>query len=200
MKIYVAAALAACVVAAPAALVLSAPAALAQSMVPNGQSGPEVQPKAPTPDFAPPAIPGAGPGPGIATAPKVAKVDNGDPTTELFDAVNKGDYAAAQDAISRGANLDAQNALGETPLDLAISLNQNSLTFLILSARNETGEGGAPAPVVAQQQKPARIAHAQPAAMRPAFVAAAPRPMPVAGNDTGTPNAGAGFLGFGPKS
>jgi hypothetical protein len=195
MKIFVSAALAACLFAAPAAL--------AQSMVPNGQSGPDVQPKAQTPDFAPPAIPGAGPQPGIATAPKVAKVDNGDPTTELFDAVNKGDYGAAQDAISRGADLGAQNALGETPLDLAISLNQNSLTFLLLGARNETGggTGGAPAVAVSSRQMPVKRApHAEPAAMRSTFAASAPAKPAVPGNDPGTPNAEAGFLGFGPKS
>jgi hypothetical protein len=197
MKIYAAAAL--------TASVFMAHGALAQSLVPNGQNGPTIQPKAPTPDFAPPAIPGAGPQPGIATAPKVAKVDNGNPTTELFDAVNKGDYGAAQDAISRGADLNAQNALGETPLDLAIALNQNSLTFLILGARNETGGGGpaagSPAPQVARLSGPARsTAQPEPVAMRSPMSAAAVKPAPAAGNDPGTPNAGAGFLGFGPKS
>jgi negative regulator of sigma E activity len=35
-----------------AACVMIAPAALAQSLVPNGQNGPAVQPKAPIPDIA----------------------------------------------------------------------------------------------------------------------------------------------------
>jgi hypothetical protein len=176
-----------------------AQAARAQSMVPNGQNGPQVQPKPRTPDFAPPAIPGAGGAQGIATAPKVAKVNQGDPTTELFTAINANDYASAQDAISRGADLTAQNALGETPLDLSISLNQNSITFLLLGARNETGAAALPA--VAQGQTHARP-HTVPAAMAaPPYDPPAPHaPAPVAGNNPGTPDAAAGFLGFGPKN
>jgi hypothetical protein len=189
-----------------AACVMIAPAALAQSLVPNGQNGPAVQPKAPIPDIAPPALPGAGDAPGIATAPKVTKVDQGDPTTELFKAINANDYNGAQDAISRGADLTAQNPLGETPLDLSIALNQNSITFLILGARNEDG-APPPAPVQTQAQIHTRTrAHAMPAAMTaPPEVYQAPEttttePAPVMGNDPGTPNASAGFLGFGAKN
>ncbi len=175
-----------------------APAALAQ-MVPNGNNGPSVQPKAPTPDIAPPALPGAGDVPGIATAPKVKKADQGDPTTELFTAINNDDYNAAQDAISRGADLGAQNPLGETPLDLSIALNRNSLTFLLLGARNEAG-GGPEAPPVAVASAPVRYAaRPQPAAVESAPVAHSAS-APAMGNATGTPNASAGFLGFGPKS
>jgi hypothetical protein len=190
--------------AAVGAGLLLAPAARAQSMVPNGQSGPQVQPKAPAPDFAPPAIPGAGAAPGIATAPKVAKTDQGDPTTELFTAINANDYAGAQDAISRGANLTAQNKLGETPLDLSIALNQNSITFLLLGARNEDGT---PAPAEAipasTHHHTYSYSHATPAAMdAPPARAPAVRPAaPTAsGSDPGTPNAAAGFLGFGAKN
>jgi hypothetical protein len=70
---------------------------------PSGLSndGPTIQPRAPTPDIAPPALPGAGSAPGLATAPQVAHASNGDPTTALFDAINKNDYNAAQDALSR---------------------------------------------------------------------------------------------------
>jgi hypothetical protein len=187
-----------------AGLLLS-PAAWAQSMVPNGQNGPSVQPKAPVPDFAPPALPGAGSGPGIATAPKVVKLNQGDPTTGLFTAINANDYAGAQDAISRGADLTARNTLGETPLDLSIALNQNSITFLLLGARNETS--GQPA-AVTQGTSGAHVrahplTHTMPAAMEtpPAYAPPARVPAPpLAGNDPGTPNAASGFLGFGPKS
>jgi hypothetical protein len=179
-----------------------AQAARAQSMVPNGQNGPEVQPKPRTPDFAPPAIPGAAGAQGIATAPKVAKVNQGDPTTELFTAINANDYASAQDAISRGADLNAQNALGETPLDLSISLNQNSITFLLLGARNETGAAPAAAvPAVAQGQTHTRPPAVPAALAAPPLHAPAPRaPAPVADDSSGTPDAAAGFLGFGPKN
>jgi hypothetical protein len=175
-----------------AVALIAAPAARAQ-LVPNGNSGPSVQPKAPTPDIAPPALPGAGVPAGIATAPKVAKANQGDPTTELFTAVNANDYASAQDAISRGADLNAQNPLGETALDLSVALNHNSITFLILGARNEDGappqQAAAPAPV---STRPLPIQASAPAA--PPL--AAP-PAPAIGNNPGTPNPSAGFLGFG---
>jgi hypothetical protein len=191
MKIFVPAAmLALCVIAVPAA---------GAQEVPNGNSGPSVQPKPVTPDIAPPALPGAGVPAGIATAPKVAKVNQGDPTTELFTAVNAGDYSSAQDAISRGANLYAQNPLGETPLDLSIALNRNSITFLILGARNEDG----PPPAVAAGPMPASRTPADRAMPMAASVESAPpaaSPAPVMGNNPGTPNAAAGFLGFGPKN
>jgi hypothetical protein len=191
------------IAAAFGAALLLAPEARAQSMVPNGQNGPEVTPRAPTPDIAPPALPGAGEAPGIATAPKVAKADQGDPTTELFTAINANDYAGAQDAISRGADLRAQNPLGETPLDLSIALNQNSITFLLLGARNEDG---ASVPVPAE--RPATTKHHVYSHAMPASMGTPPMPEPatrapaqtVTGNNPGTPDASAGFLGFGPKT
>jgi hypothetical protein len=174
----------------------AAPAAWGQQ-VPNGNNGPSVQPKAPTPDFAPPAIPGAGSPSGIATAPKVAKANQGDPTTELFTAVNANDYNNAQDAISRGADLTAQNPLGETALDLSVALNHNSITFLILGARNEDG----PPPVVATKMPVNGKALPMQASVETSpMPAPAPAPARVMGNDPGTPNASAGFLGFGPKN
>ena len=106
------------------------------------------QPRERVPDIAPPALPGAMQAP-VATGPVVHKAQTGDPTTALFAAVNSGDYNAAQDAISRGANLYAQNQLGETPLDLSVSLNRSSITFLLLATRNETGGDVASAPPTA---------------------------------------------------
>jgi len=176
----------------------AAPVARAQD-VPGGDSGPAVQPKPQTPDIAPPALPGAGDVGGITGAPKVTKQDQGDPTVQLFNAINNDDYSSAQDAISRGADLTAQNALGETPLDLSIALNQNSITFLLLGARNEGGAStpasaaAAPAPKIRPRAEPAALESPPPAVSKVA-------PAPVPGNAVGTPDAGAGFLGFGPKN
>jgi len=191
--------------AAVMAMLALSPAARAQE-VPNGQSGPAVQPKPETPDIAPPALPGAGQIGGIATAPKVARQNQGDPTAELFTAINGDDYNGAQDAISRGADLTAQNALGETPLDLSISLNQNAITFLLLGARNEdAGPPPAAAQTTAAVATPKYRRHAEPAAldsppMARSTPAAVPPPAPAPGNAVGTPNAAAGFLGFGSKN
>ncbi|HQT46857.1 MAG TPA: ankyrin repeat domain-containing protein [Acidocella sp.] len=152
-----------------------------------------VQPRVRTPDIAPPALPGAGTAP-LATGPVIKKTVTGDPTTELFSAVNSGDYNAAQDAISRGADLTAQNNLGETPLDLSVALNRSSITFLILSARNEEANAGPITPGPAfHQTKDAIIIHPKPTHITPQ------KPAPTATNNPGTPNPNAGFLGFSPK-
>jgi hypothetical protein len=164
--------------------------AFAQMAGTAGAGSPEGTPKPQprVPDIAPAGVPGAGTAP-LATGPSLAKPISGDPTTALFAAINNGDYNAAQDAVGRGANIDAQNNLGETPLDLSIALNRTQITFMLLSARNEMGgtvaESGPP-PAPARPAKPVRVSSA-PVVMKP----------PVMGNATGTPNASAGFLGFG---
>jgi hypothetical protein len=160
------------------------------------------QPQARTPDIPPPAVPGVGAGAPLATGPKMQPASSGDPTAALFAAVAKGDYNAAQDALSRGADLNAKNQFGETPLDLSIALNRATITFLILQTRNELGDNAAP---VGQSWALSGAAPAVPAAKprKPApMPVAVPKPVaprkPPASNDTGTPNPQAGFLGFGP--
>ena len=93
------------------------------------------------PDIAPAGVPGAVSAP-LATGPRLRK-NIGDPTTALFNAIDKNDYSAAQDAVSRGADLNAQNPLGETPLDLSVALNRSAITFMLLAARNEDGDNAA---------------------------------------------------------
>ena len=176
-------------------------AALAQTTAGSLGGGLPTPPvRAHVPDLAPPAVPGAGNGSTISTSLPIPKTETGDPTVELFTAVNSGDYNAAQDAVSRGADMNAQNAFGETPLDLSIALNRSPITFMLLSARNEGGGGGAPpgaaaitppAPPIHRNRKfraiPARMETLPPVAVAPAEP----------GDDPGTPNPSAGFLGFG---
>ncbi len=120
------------------------------------------------------------------------------PNEALFDAVNRGDIAAARDALGRGADVDTRNMLGLTALETAIDLGRNDLTFLLLSMRGASSGSSAPPP--AATRPPPRQAAAQPA---PARVAAVPQPAPPrprpAYNDPGTPVPQAGFLGFGPS-
>ena len=59
------------------------------------------------------------------------------PTDALFDAINRGDIANARDAVNRGANIDAHNVLGLTPLELSVDLGRNDISFLLLSMRGE---------------------------------------------------------------
>lgn len=164
------------------------------------------QPRAQTPDIAPPALPGADVTGGIATAPKIKKANSGDPTVDLFAAINKGDYADAQDAIGRGADLTAHDALGETPLDLSIALNQNNITFLILATQQESGGNPSGPPMSVSSAAPAKRVmkpKAHPVQVRvetAPLAAAAPKPAaPVYGSDTGQPNVSVGYLGFGQK-
>jgi len=182
----------------------SAGAAIGQSMPETGpggagMQGPQIQPPVRTPDIAPPALPGAGSAPGLATAPQPVKPITGDPTTALFDAINKNDYNAAQDALSRGADLTAQDPLGETPLELSVDLNRNSITFMILAARNETGteSGGIATGQAALTSAPQSVPVRHHRHVEPANLVSPPMATgPAYGSATGTPNASAGFNGF----
>lgn len=86
----------------------------------------------------PPGVPGAAANTAVV-APSGAAVTGVNPTTELFEAINKGDLASARDAIGRGADLDAKSVLGMTPLEDAVDLNRNDIAFLLLSIAHERG-------------------------------------------------------------
>lgn len=61
------------------------------------------------------------------------------PNDELFDAINRGDITAARDALSRGADLGATDAVGQTPIDLSVSLARNNITFLLVTMLHAGG-------------------------------------------------------------
>ncbi len=159
-------------------------------------------------ELPPPALPGA-----QSSAETVVPADKGTldlpPTESLFDAIHRGDMVAARDALSRGADLDGHNVLGQTPLDLSIDLNRNDITFLLLSMRTpgDDGRRGPPpaaAPVVAERVAPPprrgragrNAPSATPEATLAAATPAAQRPQLFAG-DGGAPKPSVGFLGFG---
>jgi hypothetical protein len=170
----------------------------------NGPAKPEIQPD---------ALPGAKATTPVAPATKSAA--DMSPNDALFDAINRGDIAAARDALNRGADLSAHNILGMTPMDLSVDLGRNDISFLLLSMRSEdkpasgapTPSGsaagsaaGAQAALTAKQPaakgppatKPAKVAQTVPAPQVPM----APR---LFANDGGTPNPAVGFLGFDPS-
>jgi hypothetical protein len=164
--------------------------------------------KAKTPEQpeAPPALPGSR-AEATAVAPATKAAGDMQPTEALFDAVNRGDLSAAKDALNRGADTNGRNVLGLTPLDLAIDLGRNEITFILLAMRG-TDSGAQPpvatTPVAAAQsarRSPGRSREAR-ASARPARLsataaadAAAQAPRRFAG-DGGRPNPQAGFLGF----
>ncbi len=83
---------------------------------------------------APPTLPGSHAHP-IPAAPPDRDTSDLNPTQILFDAINRGDIAAAREAIGRGADLSGHNELGQTPLAMSVDLGRNDITFLLLSMR-----------------------------------------------------------------
>lgn len=168
------------------------------------QAAPE-KPPIPPPD----AIPGAKPA--APAAPATRAAGDMQPTDALFDAINRGDIAAARDALNRGADLNGVNILGMTPMELSVDLGRNDISFLLLSMRGEdSGRGSravgrdAPSAVLADKTAP----RAKPVAATktgrgkrgqeanqiiPPKVVAKPK---LFANDGGTPLPSAGFLGF----
>lgn len=154
---------------------------------------PEYQPKTP-----PPALPGTL---NLAAPADRTQLDL-PPTEALFDAINRGDLAAARDALNRGADLGGHNILGMTPLDLSVDLARNDITFLLLSLR--AGIGPTPAPggktATATGRAAPKIAAVRQSPAPTPVSATRPQPAPqqFAGpSNPGTPNPQAGFLGFG---
>jgi hypothetical protein len=131
-------------------------------------------------------------------APPTKPVADMSPNEALFDAINRGDMAAARDAVNRGADLNAVNVLGMTPMDMAVDLWRSDIAFMLLSLRGDDAPKAGtrtrtPATNVAGTPKPAPK---QPA------VAKIPAQNPLPGpklwaNDGGSPQPADGFLGFG---
>ncbi len=177
---------------------LAAAPAAAQGMIrPNQQ---QTAPQGP-----PPALPG------LATRRPVQPIppepgQNLSPNAALFDAIARGDLPAAREAVARGANLEARNALGLTPLDAAVDQGRNEIVFYLLSARDAVrgpvagaptpsrGEASlnTPPPSPAPQRSPAR----REAATASAPAAPSPARAQLWAGDGGTPRPELGFLGF----
>jgi hypothetical protein len=136
----------------------------------------------------PPAIPGAEAGGVVAPADKLSS--DMAPNDALFDAINRGDAASARDALNRGAQLDAKNVLGQTPIDASIDGNRTDITFLLLSMR------GASQPPSRAGSKPALAAYHPAAHTVKAHAPTHAAPPTVAAQNTGTPNPAVGFIGF----
>ncbi len=171
-------------------LALLLPGAAAAQFVPQNTPGARAQGAAP-------ALPGLAARRPPAPIPGEPNA-NLSPNAALFDAVNRGDLAAARDAVARGANLEARNALGLTALDAAVDQGRHDIAFYLLSAR-DLSRGPAPAPAAtarlgapppAMRPGPRRAATAAPAAP------AAPRAARLWAGDGGSPRPEIGFLGF----
>ena len=181
----------------------SGPGSATQRMMRGGAPAPK------TDTTQPAALPGARPGAEPAL-PTQAPADMS-PTEALFDAINRGDTAAARDAVNRGANLNGHNLLGLTPLELSVDLARNNISFLLLSMRGQDSSLGRDADrrdngqtrgaarpvarprVAAAPPRGADPRAPDPRASEPPRAVAAPRLYSGGG---GTPIPNAGFLGF----
>jgi hypothetical protein len=156
---------------------------------------------APPPRQAPPALPGLqgrrapAPIPGDANA-------NLSPNDALFDAITRGDLLAAREAVGRGANIEATNVLGLTPIDSAVDQGRTEIMFYLLSVRGTARGGAGPPPEARAAAAPPRTPRDRrpppPAAAGPDVPAAVPtvrNPRLWAG-DGGAPIPAIGFLGF----
>lgn len=173
---------------------------------------PGTTPRAPTikREPPPPALPGARAEP-TAVAPAERGAADLPPTEALFDAINRGDLATAKDAINHGADLNGTNVLGLTPLELAVDLGRNEISFLLLTLRGGNGYAPAGAPSAPTAQSRAAAARAerngaraaareaqaerQAVAARPSAGPSLQAPRLFAGQG-GAPVPQAGFLGF----
>ncbi|WP_111399905.1 ankyrin repeat domain-containing protein [Humitalea rosea] len=143
----------------------------------------------------PPALPGLAARPAPAPIAPEAGAALG-PNASLFDAINRGDIAAARDAVGRGADLGSRNLLGLTPIDAAVDQGRTEIAFYLLAARGTAQPSRAPA-TASIARPPGRGAPlaTPPAARGPATPAAVMQPKLWA-DDGGTPRPEAGFLGF----
>jgi hypothetical protein len=128
-----------------------------------------------------------------------------EPTDALFDAINRGDLAAARDAVNRGADLSGHNVLGMTPIQLSVDLGRNDITFLLLANGAGPTSGPPPAATTASRSRHSPGSKTLKQATRNAahtvrtVSTPPPQQMPrlFAGNG-GDPIPAAGFLGFDP--
>lgn len=177
-----------------AALLLAVPS-LAQAQGPTRLPG--AQPGAPAQQReAPPALPGLQGRQGTV-APSEVPPSAMNPNDALFDGIARGDLPAVRDAVNRGADLRARNALGLTPVEAAVDRARADVTFYLLSVRGGAGMASSGPP---REATPAPRARPQPAP-RPVRAAPTPaaRPAPALRADPGQPIPSLGFLGFAPR-
>lgn len=158
------------------------------------------KPAAPAPD----AVPGAKAR--EPAAPATRQSTDMSPNDALFDAINRGDIAGARDALNRGADLNAVNILGMTPMELSVDLGRNDISFLLLSMRGDDGDQAsqpefkAPAHVAKGSSVSKRVASGK--ATAPVNIPVQKKPVATPklfANDGGEALPAAGFLGFGSK-
>lgn len=149
----------------------------------------------------PPALPGLLQRRNVQPVPAQGSTAAMNPNDALFDGIARGDLETVRDAVNRGADLRARNALGLTPLDAAVDQGRPEITFYLLSVRGGAGMASQGPPPDLDARRPARPVRERPEP--PARPERAPRPEPVrmlpVSTDGGQPIPAIGFLGFDPR-
>ncbi|HZF75869.1 MAG TPA: ankyrin repeat domain-containing protein [Acetobacteraceae bacterium] len=186
-----------------AALLLTALAMTAALAAAPALAQPAIRPQQQqaAPQGPPPALPGLAARRPVAPIPAEGGVALA-PNAALFDAIGRGDLAAAREAVGRGADLNARNALGLTPVDAAVDQGRNDIAFYLLSARDATRTlpppPEAPARVSTPLAAPRQAApRGRETSLRTAEAAqAVPSTARLWAGDGGAPRPEVGFLGF----
>jgi len=125
------------------ALVALGPAPVsAQGMLGAGRTTSRPAPEAPREQ--PPALPGVAARRGQAPIPAETPPASMNPNDALFDGINRGDIATVRDAVARGADVNARNALGLTAVDSAVDQGRPEIMFYVLSMRSFAGNAPPP--------------------------------------------------------
>jgi hypothetical protein len=179
---------------------LAAPLAMAAPALAQRPPAAAAAPNAP-----PPALPGLATRTPAPAIPPDANFNLLGPNEQLFDSINRGDIASARDAVSRGADINARNVLGLTPLESAVDQGRNDIVFFLLSARGPgmsappepppqgLGRNAPPPPSAARAPARREAPAPRQATTAPASRNAAPQ-RPTVGGGAAQPDVG--FLGF----
>ncbi|UPY37704.1 ankyrin repeat domain-containing protein [Sediminicoccus sp. KRV36] len=169
----------------------------AQGMLGSGRTTSRSQPEAPREQ--PPALPGVAARRGQAPIPAEAPAASMNPNDALFDGINRGDIATVRDAVARGADVNARNALGLTAVDSAVDQGRPEIMFYVLSVRGMAGNAPPPPQSIPQRGQPARVRTPPAATPREAptqVATATPRLPQLWQANGGAPQPSIGFLGF----
>jgi hypothetical protein len=176
-------------------------AAMAQGRM--GANNPAMRPpEAPRAQERPAGLPGLTARPSQVIPPTTIP-SSMNPNDALFDAISRGDVPTAREAVARGADTNARNALGLTAVDSAVDQGRPDMIFYLLSLRGTAGstpapEGNTPPPPArnrAAQREP-RPSPTAPAATAPVRDPAPARTARLFANDGGAAQPQMGFLGF----
>jgi hypothetical protein len=180
------------------AMLLPALPVSAQGML--GSSRTTSRPQEAAPREQPPALPGVAARRGVAPIPAETPPSAMNPNDALFDGITRGDIATVRDAVGRGADVNARNALGLTAVDSAIDQGRPEIMFYVLSVRGMAGYAPPPPDAIPLRGPAARAprtpsqTQARETAVQPAN--ATPRLPQLWQANGGAPQPSIGFLGF----